>query len=163
MKLISTYVSPGLPVVLVCALVLSSVTACATTQLTEGDPSDRTETVDIGYGTVDKDSYAGSASNVQTQDPNASRPRTLAEMLSRVPGVMVHSTSDQSLTVRIRGNSSLQSGNSPLYVLDGMVIQGLSAIHPDQIESITVLKDAEATAVYGSRGSNGVILFRTKR
>ena len=88
-------------------------------------------------------------------------------MLSRVPGVRVIDRPGGGISVRIRGTNSCLGGEEPLFVLDGMVIQsagaGLSGINPNSIESITVLKNAGETAIYGSRGANGVILIKTKR
>ena len=144
------------------ALALLILTACATTQMAEGDPSN-VEGVNIGYGTVDKDHLVGSVATVQGEDEQVEQPRTLAEMLSRVPGVLITEPSAGRMSVRIRGTGSFLGGNEPLYVLDGMVIHALGGINPNTIESITVLKNADATAIYGSRGANGVILIRTKR
>jgi TonB-dependent SusC/RagA subfamily outer membrane receptor len=84
-------------------------------------------------------------------------------MLRRVPGVQVDEHSGGRISVVIRGRNTFQGGREPLYVLDGMVIQGIDGLNPMNIESITVLKNADATAVYGSRGANGVILIRSKR
>jgi TonB-dependent SusC/RagA subfamily outer membrane receptor len=85
----------------------------------------------------------------------------------RVAGVSVARTPD-GIAVRIRGGSSIHGNNEPLYVLDGMPIQpgpngALTGINPNDIESIKVLKDAADTAMYGSRGANGVIVIKTKR
>jgi TonB-dependent SusC/RagA subfamily outer membrane receptor len=86
----------------------------------------------------------------------------------RFPGVDVNRTPDGSIAVRIRGGSSLMGNNEPLYVIDGMEITpgpngALTGINPYDIDSIEVLKDATSTAMYGSRGSNGVIIIKTKR
>ncbi len=92
--------------------------------------------------------------------------RTLVEMLGRIPGVRVMELPGGRLRVWISGTSSFISGQDPLILLDGVVIQsagdGLSGINPNSIESITVLKHASETAIYGSRGANGVILIKTK-
>jgi TonB-dependent SusC/RagA subfamily outer membrane receptor len=93
----------------------------------------------------------------------------IEEALSgRFPGVEVHRTADGTIAVRIRGGSSLMSSNEPLYVIDGVEIApgpngALYGINPYDIESIEVLKDATNTAMYGSRGSNGVILIKMKQ
>jgi TonB-dependent SusC/RagA subfamily outer membrane receptor len=93
---------------------------------------------------------------------------TLAAMLARLPGVrVVNSTKlHGGIQVRIRGSSSFQGSEEPLFVLDGMPIPSgdgqIFSIDPNIIETITVLKDAGATAIYGSRGANGVILIKTK-
>ena len=149
------------------ALALLFLTACATTRLAEEEKPSDAETVDIGYGTVDKDHLVGSVATVRSEDVQVVNSRTLAQMLARVPGVRVIEQSGGRISVRIRGSSSLLGGTAPLWVLDGMVIEpgggGLSGINPNNIESITVLKDAGATAIYGTRGANGVILIKTKR
>ena len=149
------------------ATALFLLTACATAPSAGGgEPSDA-KNVDIGYGKVDQDHVVGSVSKPQGEDVQAGRFRTLAEMLARTPGVRVLEGPGGGMSVRIRGtNSSILGGEEPLFVLDGMIIQsadGLSSIDPNAIESITVLKDAGAAAIYGSRGANGVILIRTKR
>jgi TonB-dependent SusC/RagA subfamily outer membrane receptor len=99
---------------------------------------------------------------VQGDVPEEGQGRTLAEMLYRVPGVQVSELSGGRLSVRVRGSNSFLGGMEPLYVYNGMVIQALEGINPNTIESITVLKNADATAIYGSRGANGVILIKTK-
>lgn len=87
-------------------------------------------------------------------------------MLSRVPGLQVTEGPDGNVTVRVRGATSFRGGQDPLFVLDGAALPslaGIDGIDPSTIESITVLKDAGDTAIYGSRGANGVIVIRTKR
>ncbi|MHB1192959.1 MAG: TonB-dependent receptor plug domain-containing protein [Longimicrobiales bacterium] len=143
------------------------LTACATTPSAGGgEPSDA-ETVDIGYGRVDQKDMVGSVAKPQGEGVGEGRFRTLGEMLARTPGVRVVESPAGGLSVRVRGtNSSILGGEEPLFVLDGMAMQsadGLSSLDPNAIESISVLKDAGATAIYGSRGANGVIVIRTKR
>lgn len=87
--------------------------------------------------------------------------------MSRFPGVSITRAPDGSLAVRIRGTTSLYGSNEPLYVIDGVPVRpgpggSLSGINPYDIESIEVLKDATATAMYGVRGANGVIVIKTK-
>ncbi len=91
--------------------------------------------------------------------------RTLVEMLDQLPGVRVTELSGGRLRVRISGSSSFLAGQEPLFILDGMAIpsEGLNSINPNSIDSVTVLKNANETAIYGSRGANGVILIKTKR
>jgi len=89
-------------------------------------------------------------------------------LAGRFPGVEVNRTSDGGIAVRIHGGSSLMGTNEPLYVIDGVEIAAgpngaLSGINPYDIESIEVLKDATSTAMYGSRGSNGVIIIKMKK
>lgn len=145
-------------------LALLLLTGCATTQPSEKTRPSDPGGVDIGYGTVDRDQITGSVSTVDKDDPQAKRARTLAEMLRGLPGVQVVELLGGGMTVRIRGNNSLQSNEEPLVILDGMVLQGgLAGINPNAVESISVLKDAGQTAIYGSRGANGVILITTKK
>ena len=145
------------------ALALFFLTACATARLAEEEQPSDAETVDIGYGTVDKDHVVGSVATVYIEDEQVVNPRTIAQMLARIPGVQVSELSRGRIGVRIRGGGSFLGGTAPLYVLDGMVYSGgLGSINPSNIESITVLKNAGETAVYGSRGANGVILIKTK-
>ena len=125
--------------------------------------------MDIGYGEVEKGHLTGSAATISAEDLKGSQPRTLADMLARIPGlrVMQDSKLHGGILVRIRGSSnSMVGGEEPLFVLDGMPIPTGSGeifgINPNAIESITVLKDAGTTAIYGSRGANGVILIKTK-
>jgi len=125
------------------------------------------EVVVVGYGTVKKRDLTGSVASVSA-DKIASIPATTASeaLQGRVPGVVV-STSNwspgQTPNVMIRGKRSITASNDPLYVVDGVPITGgISEISPTDIESMEVLKDASATAIYGARGANGVILITTK-
>ncbi len=125
--------------------------------------------VDVGYGEVGSDQVTGAVSAMHSDAMDGVQAPTLATMLARLPGVrVVHSTKlHGGIQVRIRGSSSFQGGEEPLFVLDGMPIPSgdgqIFGIDPNIIETITVLKDAGATAIYGSRGANGVILIKTKR
>jgi TonB-dependent starch-binding outer membrane protein SusC len=88
-------------------------------------------------------------------------------LMSKYPGVRISRTSDGSLSILIRGTTSMQSSNEPLYIIDGTPVQtgpngGLTGIAPNDIASIQVLKDATATTMYGVRGANGVIIIKTK-
>lgn len=134
------------------------LTACVATG------SDRdTEGIDIGYGEVDEEQVDGSIETVDAREEGLARTRALADMLRRLPGVRV-SVEGDDLTVRIRASSSFLASEAPLVVMDGMEYRGsLTSINPFNIESITVLKNAGETAVYGARGANGVILITTKR
>ena len=134
------------------------------------------EVVVIGYGTVKKSDLTGSVSTVKADEVNKGVITTPADLLrGKSAGVVVTSGSGQpgaGATVRIRGGASLNANNDPLYIIDGLPISGagidgmsdpLSSINPEDIESFTVLKDASATAIYGSRASNGVIVITTKK
>lgn len=141
------------------------------------------EVVVIGYGTVRKSDLTGSVSSV-TADELRSLPVTSFDqaLQGRAAGVQVIQSSGVpggETNIRIRGTSSVNASSEPLYVIDGMLVNStgdemstngvgprigaLSTINPSDIESIEILKDASATAIYGSRGANGVILITTKR
>ncbi|GAB3970327.1 TonB-dependent receptor [Spirosoma terrae] len=125
------------------------------------------EVVVVGYGTVKKSDLTGSVSKVGETDIKATPIVALDRaMQGRVAGVHVTTNSAQpggTTTVRIRGTGSVNAGNEPLYVIDGYPTGNLNSINPNDIESIEILKDASATAIYGSRGSNGVVIVTTKR
>lgn len=139
------------------------------------------EVIVTGYGTYKKSAYAGSASTVKTENLEDIPAVDFTTMLQgNAPGVSITSLSGQpggSTSVRIRGMGSINASNSPLYVIDGIpVISGdvssstnnnagldmMSTINPSDIENITVIKDASAASLYGSRAANGVILVTTK-
>ena len=148
------------------------------------------EVVVIGYGSVRKSDLTGSVASVKTDEAEASRATSFDKILQgKAAGVMVSTASAApggSIQVRVRGTSSLRSNNSPLYVVDGNIVSDLAetgnpvkdgsnggnsrledqnplaSISPQDIESIEILKDASATAIYGSQGANGVILITTK-
>jgi len=123
----------------------------------------------VGYGSVKKRDLTGSVSRLSTDDMQKAPVRAFDEALGgRIPGVMVASTEGQpgsSTTIVIRGNNSITQDNSPLYVIDGFPIEAPdnNILNPNDIESIDVLKDASATAIYGARGANGVIIITTKK
>ena len=148
------------------AIALLALPACTTTRLAEEEQPSNLETVEIGYGAVHEDHFVGSVVTTQSGEAQAVQFKTLAEMLNRLPGVRVIELHGGGISVRIRGATSFLSSEEPLFVLDGMALQstdeGLRGINPNTIESLTVLKDAAETAIYGSRGANGVILIKTK-
>ncbi|MDP3394603.1 TonB-dependent receptor [Sediminibacterium sp.] len=127
------------------------------------------EVVVIGYATQRKKDVTGSVAKVNVQDLDKAPVRSFDEALAgRVAGVQVSSESGQpgsGINIVIRGNNSITQDNSPLYVVDGFPIenQDNNIINPKDIESIEVLKDASATAIYGARGANGVIIITTKK
>jgi TonB-linked SusC/RagA family outer membrane protein len=125
------------------------------------------EVVVIGYGTTTKEAYTGSATKVNAENIAAKTVSNVSQALrGEVAGVTVIQGSGQpgsDATVRIRGFGSLNGNRAPLYVVDGVpYTSDISAINPADIANMTVLKDAAATSVYGSRGANGVILITTK-
>jgi TonB-dependent starch-binding outer membrane protein SusC len=123
----------------------------------------------IGYGTQRKKDLTGSVSKVDIGDLQKAPVRSFEEALGgRVAGVQVTSADGQpgsSTAIVIRGNNSITQDNSPLYVIDGFPLENPNnnSVNPSDIESIEVLKDASATAIYGARGANGVILITTKK
>lgn len=126
------------------------------------------EVVVIGYGTVSKADLTGAVSQAKVEEMQKAPVRSFEEALAgRVAGVQVTSQDGQpgsSIDIVIRGNTSVTQDNSPLYVIDGFPIENPdnNAINPDDIESIDILKDASATAIYGARGANGVVIITTK-
>ncbi|TCD10693.1 TonB-dependent receptor [Pedobacter frigidisoli] len=134
------------------------------------------EVVVIGYGTAEKKNLTGSITTVSSKDFQKGAITTPEQLIQgKIAGVNVISNSGQpgvGSTIRIRGGASLNASNDPLIVIDGVPFSGntidnapspLSLINPNDIETFTVLKDANATAIYGSRASNGVILITTKK
>ncbi len=145
------------------------------------------EVVVVGYGTSRKRDLTGSVSSVQAKDFNRGQINSPQQLLQgKVPGLQITNSSGQPggiTIVKIRGNNSIRAGNTPLYVVDGVPLDGrsprpgfnasgvgqtpggdpLTFINPSEVASIDVLKDASASAIYGSRGANGVILITTKK
>ncbi len=133
------------------------------------------QVVVIGYGTVKKEDATGAIQSVTSKDFNRGAITSAQELLSgKVAGVQITTGGDPGggSTIRIRGGSSLSASNDPLIVIDGVPVASggvsggrnpLNLINPNDIESMTVLKDASATAIYGSRASNGVIIITTKK
>ena len=126
------------------------------------------EVVVVGYGEVKKSDLTGSVASIKSEELNAYPATNLVQSLSgRAPGVQISQNTGapgSSISVRIRGTNSLQGSNEPLYVVDGFPYSGNpTLLNNVDIESIQVLKDASATAIYGSRGANGVVIITTKR
>ena len=126
------------------------------------------EVVVVGYGTVKKSDLTGAVSGVSNrQYKNQPVQRVENILQGRTPGVEATATSGMpgaSMKVRVRGTTSINKSSDPLYVIDGIISSsGLDGINPSDIQSMEILKDASSTAIYGSRGSNGVILITTKQ
>ena len=127
------------------------------------------EVIVVAYGTQKKSAFTGSAAQVDAKAIEAHVSSNVANSLAgAAPGVQVINSSgdptSSSPTIRIRGIGSMSAGNNPLIVLDGMPYDGaLNSINPNDVESMTVLKDASASAIYGARGANGVVLITTKK
>jgi TonB-linked SusC/RagA family outer membrane protein len=125
------------------------------------------EVIVIGYGTQKKSNVTGSVSRLSAEAIEE-RPIARVEqaLQGQISGVTVRSTSGSpgsDLVINVRGAASLTGSTTPLYIVDGVPLDNLSGINPSDIQSIDVLKDAASAAIYGSRGSNGVILVTTKR
>jgi iron complex outermembrane receptor protein len=145
------------------------------------------DVVIVGYGSVRKKDLTGAVSNIQAKDFNKGQINSPEQLLQgKVPGLQITNSSGQPggiTIVKIRGNNSIRTGNTPLYVVDGIPLDGraprpnfapagvgntpggdaLTFINPNEIANIEVLKDASASAIYGSRGANGVIMITTKK
>jgi TonB-linked SusC/RagA family outer membrane protein len=125
------------------------------------------DVVVVGYGTQKRKDLTGSVASVGSRDIKDLAVTRVDQALSgRVAGVQVKSVSGQpgaAPDIRIRGVGSISAGVDPLYVVDGFPTDNIQTLNPNDIESMDVLKDASATAIYGSRGSNGVIIINTKR
>ena len=134
------------------------------------------EVIVIGYGGVKKSDMTGSVVAIKAEDVNRGAVTSPDQLvLGKVPGLLVTPASGEpgsGAQIRIRGNASLNASNNPLIVIDGVPVTGdggagmgnpLATVNPDDIDTYTVLKDASATAIYGSRASNGVIIITTKK
>lgn len=146
--------------------------------------SQLTDIIVVGYGTQNKTKVTGAISNIKATDiKDIPVPSVEQAIQGKVAGVNIQSTSGRpgaAIAVQIRGRTSISAGNDPLYVVDGVIISNrieftsnnavtnapvsfMANINPDDIESIEILKDASAAAIYGSRASNGVVLITTKK
>lgn len=132
----------------------------------EEDVSVLDEVVVIGYGTVKRRDLTGSVSSVGEKTLKDIPVTTAAEAITgKLAGVQVTTTEgspDAEIKIRVRGGGSITQSNDPLYIVDGFPVNSISDIAPTDIASIDVLKDASSTAIYGSRGANGVIIVTTK-
>lgn len=154
----------------------------------EDDTTMLEETVVVGYGAMKRSDITGALTSVKIDDETAAKSASLDQMLEgRAAGVQVLSNSsnpDAAVTIRVRGIASFSGNTDPLYVVDGVIVEGaaqsvttmsvgsftnaveqtngLAGINPQDIASIEILKDASATAIYGSQGANGVVLITTK-
>ena len=160
------------------AVLVFSFIGYATQEVTIGDQrvipialADDTRQIEevmvIGYGTVRKSDLTGSISSVSEKQFRNEPVRKVQDVLQgRSAGVEVTNTTGEvgaTAKIRIRGTGSVNRRNDPIYVLDGQIDVAVDVINPNDIQSMEILKDASATAIYGSRGANGVILITTKR
>lgn len=125
------------------------------------------DVVVVGYGTQRKRDISGAIASIKADDVKAGVITNTAQMIQgRASGVQVRTNSSEpggGITIRVRGASSISSNNDPLYVIDGFQTNLGNSVNPADIESMEILKDASATAIYGARGANGVIIITTKK
>jgi TonB-dependent SusC/RagA subfamily outer membrane receptor len=151
-------------------LVLATVAAAACASMSSGeDAGDESpgDEVQVGYGSQDRADVTGAVATVRAEDLGREI-TSLEELFRGLAGVTVRRLPDGGISLRIRGSSSFSSGGEPLYVINGVPThaplgQALLGVSARDITRIEVLKDAGATAIYGSRGANGVVLIFTKR
>ncbi len=140
------------------------------TQLTvslQPDEMSLSEVVVVGYGEVKRNNLTGAAASLSAKDIE-DRPISRLEnaLAGQLPGVDVRTNSGEpggDIQIRVRGVGSINSSNDPLYVIDGVPVDDIRGLNPSDVKSIDVLKDAASAAIYGSRGSNGVVIITTKR
>ena len=133
-------------------------------------PDDQTlnEVVVVGYGSQLKKEITGAVQTVSAAEIKDMPVSQIGQKLQgRLAGVQINQTTGkpgQGISIRIRGQVSVSAGSDPLYVIDGFPITGnIAQLNPDEIEDISVLKDAASTSLYGSRAANGVVLITTKK
>ncbi|MDE0474878.1 MAG: TonB-dependent receptor plug domain-containing protein [Gammaproteobacteria bacterium] len=149
---------------------------CAATPGINSAPADAAATpegasddqVRVGYGTQDRDEVTGAVSSIRAEDAGREVTSIIDLIEGRLPGVSVRRLGNGDVSIRVRGAGSFMGGGEPLFVIDGRTIMApagsaLMAISPRDVVRIDVLKDAGATAIYGSRGANGVIVITTRR
>jgi len=149
---------------------LSTVPAGACGRKSPPESAPPPEAVSVGYGSQSPNEVTGAIASVSAREIENTRPTRLEDFLQgRVAGMQVSRTSNGDYSIRIRGAGTVNGGGEPLYVVDGMPVQArgllgaLGGIAVQDIDRIEVLKDAGATAIYGSRGANGVLIIKTKR
>jgi TonB-linked SusC/RagA family outer membrane protein len=127
------------------------------------------EVIVVAYGTQKKSAFTGSATQIDSKKIESHvTSNVMSALAGSTPGVQVMTTNgdpaNSSPTIRIRGFGSMNASNDPLYIVDGMPYDGpVNAINPNDVESMTVLKDAASSAIYGARGANGVVIITTKK
>lgn len=129
-------------------------------------PDEAPDEVQIGYGSQDRDDVTGAVTSIRVEELGR-EVTSFEDLFMGVPGVTVRRLSNGGISLRIRGSSSFSSDGEPLYVINGVMIraapgQALMGLSPRDVTRIDVLKDAGATAIYGSRGANGVVLIFTE-
>jgi TonB-dependent SusC/RagA subfamily outer membrane receptor len=152
-------------VVLLAVLVGAGLLGCSSSSSTRTSVVEE-DTINTGYSTQKKSESTASTATVVPSKQDKDFARDLSDLLQgRAAGVDVSRTGGGSIRILVRGPSSFNASNTPLFVVDGTPISpgpnGIVPVNPRNVESITVLKDAGSTAIYGSRGANGVIVIET--
>ena len=152
------------PVTIACALL---VAGCHPQPRGTPPTPSATDSVQVGYGAQAQRDVTGAVSQVKSKDGGHATATTFADLLEGVPGLDVRRRADGTISLRIRGDRSLNSSGEPLIVLDAIPVANAAAIlqdlDPRDVASISVLKDAGSLAAYGARGANGVIIITTKK
>ncbi len=149
-------------------LLLGGLAGCGPA-LQHAPPASGGDSVSIGFGKQDRKELSGSVGTVTADDAASMQVTRVQELLRRIPGVEVLRLGNGGFSVRIRGAGDFRGTGDPLFVLDGMPLpvgglsSALDGISPHDIARIDVLKDAGATAIYGSQGANGVVLITTRK
>jgi len=151
----------------VLVLGIVAAVACVGTPAGNGDSVEPSDDVRIGYGSQERGEVTGAVSSVRAEDIGR-EVTSFEDLFQGMAGVTVRRLSNGGISLRIRGSSSLSSDGEPLYVINGVVIRAapglaLMGVSPRDVTRVDVLKDAGATAIYGSRGANGVVLIFTQR
>lgn len=134
----------------------------------QNDTKTLDEVVVVGYGTSKRSDLTGSVVSVKSEDlmkvPTSDVTQALAGRVASVQITQSEGAPGSSISIRVRGGISITQSNEPLYIIDGFPNEdGMSTIDPAEIETIDILKDASATAIYGARGANGVVVITTKK
>lgn len=153
------------PVVLLAVFLIGCSGSSRSTRSSEDKKSDP---VEVGYGSQEREDVPGHVATVSAEEGGLTPSTRIEDLLrGRIAGVQVSEAAGGGIRVQIRGATSIYGNNQPLFVLDGLPLadtaEGVVMINPSDVESIHVLKDAGATAIYGSRGANGVIVIKTKK
>ena len=149
------------------SVAVGSKTVVNVTLKPNSESLDEVKIVSFGYGTIKRENLTGAVSSIGAKELSRIPVTNVAEaMAGRLAGVSIQSVDGapgSDIVIRVRGGGSLTQDNSPLYVVDGFVVDNLNDIPPGDIQSIDVLKDAATTAIYGAQGANGVIIVTTKK
>ena len=150
------------PVLWILAITLLTAAGCASTRTyTSSDQSEDNESINIGYGKARKKDMTNSVGHIKNDERLVYN--TIYDYLrAKVPGVVVERTGSATEKIYVRGINSINSPTDPLIIVDGVEVEDISSINPYDVESIDVLKDT-AAAIYGVRGTNGVIIITLKK